>query len=262
MNIKTNSTPASQPPADDRFVIITDGRSGSSYLCSCLNSHPELTCLNELFNPTEPRRRGVDSFGLSPHTDPMRYLEEVIITTRAACGTRRVGFNLQFRQNPAALDQFLDDPRQRIMLLSRRDKLAQWASRRLASVTGQWEHPKDDTQADLVTRIHFRLRRFTGFLVHQRASEQYVLRRRPDALHVYYEDIVQPDAMRSVLRFLSVDPQVEVSAKTRRQFAGSSTYERFTNPLVAAVGSRIGYALERLICLLGATSLVRQFTSD
>ena len=34
-----------------RFVILAAPRSGSNLLCTLLNSHPEILCHHEVFNP-------------------------------------------------------------------------------------------------------------------------------------------------------------------------------------------------------------------
>jgi LPS sulfotransferase NodH len=36
----------------DRFVILAAPRTGSNWLCSLLNSHPDVLCHHELFNPS------------------------------------------------------------------------------------------------------------------------------------------------------------------------------------------------------------------
>lgn len=247
--------------ADGGFVVICDARSGSGYLSDALNRHPQLACHQELFNPDfVGSLYGIEPFPRAGETDPLAYLTAMRSRTRAASGAALVGFKLHYRNNAGVLRQILADPRQRIILLSRRDKLAQWASYRIAMLSGQWTRPRDDAGVHPLARVPFSLRRFTVYLIHQWAWERQVMRRRPDALHVRYEDIIRPSGLTPVLRFLGVDPQVEIKPQTRRQFTGSSTYERFTNPRWAAVGSRIARLEARLIAVSGATALMRRYT--
>lgn len=247
--------------ATDGFVVICDARSGSGFLSDGLNQHPQLACHHELFNPAfAGSLYGVEPFHRFAETDPPAYLADMCSRTRAASGADLVGFKLHYRHDAAVLDQVLADPRERIILLSRRDKLAQWASYRLATLTRQWSRPKDDADIHPLTRVPFSLRRFTVYSVHQRAWERHVMQRRPDALHVRYEDIIRLGGLRPVLRFLGVDPDVEISPITRRQFAGETRDERFTNPRWAAFGARIARLAARLVDLSGAAALVCRYT--
>ncbi|MCU0500644.1 MAG: hypothetical protein MUC51_02550 [Anaerolineae bacterium] len=251
-----------EPPVGDGFVVVCDARSGSGYLCSCLERHPELACHDELFNPNcVGSFSGVEPFGRAPETDPLAYLQNVRRRTRAASCARLVGFKLHFRHHPAVLEHLLADLGERIILLSRRDKLAQWASYQLAKATSQWARPKNDSDIHPLKRVPFKLRRYTAYLVHQRTWEQHVLRRRPDCLRVDYEDTLSPDSLVPLLHDLGVDPRAELRPASRRQFTGHSAYERFTNPRWAAFGARIAKPAARLIALLGATPLIRRFTS-
>jgi len=253
--------PRPAPASGGGFIVICDARAGSGFLCSCLDSHPELACHHELFNPEfVGSRHGVGTFHNSGQTDPLIYIADMQQRTRDCSGARLVGFKLHFRHAPELLEQILDDSAQRIILLSRRDRLAQWGSYRLAQVTDQWSRPNNDSDLHPVTRIPFNLRPFSTYLVHQRAWETRVLRRRPDCLCVVYENIVPPGSLSAVLRFLGAEPQPDLGVTSRRQFTGKSTYQRFTNPLWAAVGSRMGYALARLIDVFGATPLVHRLT--
>lgn len=242
------------------FVIVCDARSGSSYLCSALSSHPDLACLQELFRRDKlDSRFGVEPFARAPYSDPVAYLRDAYARTRAYTGARLAGFKLHYRNHAGALERVLGDPAHRIILLCRRDKLAQWASDRLALITRQWALSKHAGGIHPQTRVPFRLRRFATYLMRQYAWERYVLRRRPDCLRIDYEDIVPPGSPAPVLRYLGV-AQMDLQPGTRRQFGGKSTLERFTNPRWAAAGSRIAYALARLIQLPGAAPLVRRFT--
>jgi LPS sulfotransferase NodH len=251
-----------EPPVGDGFVVLCDARSGSGYLCSCLDRHPEIACHHELFNPEYVGNcYGVESYGRSPESDPLAYLKAVRRHTQAAPGARLVGFKLHFRQHPKMLEHLLAHPGERIILLIRQDKLAQWASYQLANTTGQWVRPKNDTDIHPVQRVPFKLRRYTAYLIHQQAWEQLVLRRRPDCLYLCYEDILKPGTLARLLHWLGVDPQAELSPGSRPQFTGDSTLDRFSNPRQAAFVAPVAQILVRLIALSGVGPLIRRFTS-
>ena len=46
----------------DKFIILTAGRSGSTYLQRLLNSHPAVTCYDEIFNVTNKSENSFYSF--------------------------------------------------------------------------------------------------------------------------------------------------------------------------------------------------------
>lgn len=243
------------------FVVVCDARSGSGYLCGGLDHHPELACHHELFNPAlDFNQYGLAPFARSDHSDPIAYLAELRARTQALTGARLVGFKLHFRHHPAVLDYVLGDRAHRVVLLVRRDKLAQWGSYQLASFTGEWRLPENRSDRHPVQRVHFRLRRFFAFLVHQTAWENAVLQRRPDCLRVCYEDIVPPGSLDRVLSYLGVDPQVDVGPSSGRQFNGDSTLDRFNNPTWARFGASIAKWLARGVDTVGLTASVQRLT--
>jgi hypothetical protein len=113
------------------FVILTTGRTGSTWLCHLLDSHPQICCHVELLNATSP---DPVAFHRSEMTDPLAFIAEVA----AADPDRVVGFKLPWggiSQYPATLDLFAD-PTLKIIHVTRRDRLAQYFSIQRAERTG------------------------------------------------------------------------------------------------------------------------------
>src|SRR4051812_26319508 len=107
-----------------RFVILTTARTGSTHLASLLDSHPQLVCGHELFNP-EDRYPGLYSQSGIP--DVLAYLEHV---GRLQPTGTHWGFKLPWGSisaYPAALDT-LAIPSLKVVLLTRRDRIAQYCS--------------------------------------------------------------------------------------------------------------------------------------
>ncbi|MCA9265021.1 MAG: sulfotransferase, partial [Planctomycetales bacterium] len=67
-----------------RFVILAVPRTGSNLLCTLLNSHPEILCHHEVFNPQgiflaltqRDRPHSLPSLD-ERNRDPLRFLDEV-----------------------------------------------------------------------------------------------------------------------------------------------------------------------------------------
>ena len=244
------------------FLVICDARTGSGFLCDRLDQHPELACHHELFNSHfMGSKYGVEPFHRSSETDPLAYLADVRARTRVCSGARLIGFKLHFRHSPTVLEHVLNDRKERIILLRRRDKLAQWGSYQLANATGQWTRTNHAGEPHSLKRVPFAFWRYVVFLVHQQAWEQHVLGWRPDCLRVHYEDLLVPGGLAPLLRGLGVDSSVEPRSASQRQFTGDSTCARFTNPRWAATASRIGQGLSILLALLGATPMIRRLTN-
>ncbi|GGY55206.1 hypothetical protein [Parvularcula lutaonensis] len=71
-----------KPLPDLRFLIVAQGRTGSTFLTSSLNSHPQLVCADEILDRpmllprayAENRARGAGGLGFGFHTKPMDHL--------------------------------------------------------------------------------------------------------------------------------------------------------------------------------------------
>ena len=124
------------------FIIVADLRTGSTLLHSSLDGHPDVRCYGELFHPDDlpdnqlPDRRRHDLTG-----------GEVIRRAFAVEGVRAAGFRamifLPLPSEPQWADAWeclrsLSDLH--VIYLTRRDRLAQYASMVVAQQTGAW-HP-------------------------------------------------------------------------------------------------------------------------
>jgi hypothetical protein len=125
-----------------RFVILAVPRTGSNLLCTLLNSHPEILCHHELFNPrgifTALTHREGCPFGSIEERDrdPLRFLQRV---WQAAAEYRCVGFKWTLGQNETVLRSVLHDPGVRKIVLRRRNRIKTYVSELIARHTQQWE---------------------------------------------------------------------------------------------------------------------------
>ncbi len=246
-----------------RFVILCAARSGSTYLCECLNSHPDIACHQELYNPFAINGTcglyGIDT-GIRD-ADPLAFLEYVDAHTAAQGSFKRIGFKHLFDYQPLVSEAVLNDPAQQIILLRRRNKLAQSASFQLARKTAKWRRKLGEpAELEAPQRVPFRLLRFWSYLIREHGRERLVLDRRADCLEVCYEDIVQRDGLDRVLRFLGVSTDVTIAPRILRQHSGTATWERFTNPLWARIGSKLAWLLAQAVIMTGLAPFIRRLS--
>lgn len=213
-----------------RFLVVAAPRTGSNWLCSLLDSHPEILCHHEIFNPEGIHlslswRRDGRTLGAGFETAeerdrrPLAALEQV---WRRSDGARAVGFKMNLGQNPAALDAALDDCAVRKILLRRRNRVKTYVSEAIAERTGAWEsYPDSKTARPTSLRVDpLELRRhaernrayYTGIESRLAAAGQ-----RPLALT--YEELPGAAERRRVLEALGADPEVELRSGTEKRGA-------------------------------------------
>jgi LPS sulfotransferase NodH len=216
------------------FCVLSTPRSGSTYVCSLLDSHPEICCHQELFRPGR-----IWAVPVGPVVDddeararhPLRWLDAVIAASRAHDPRwRAIGFKLHLLQWPSVLERVLFEPGIAILLLDRADRLAQYASQKIADETRLFTWTHDETVESVAVR--FDAAEFESFA--QTHDDLYrmvrlVIRDRTDVLELDYERILAAETPREVLTFLGVDPSATLRAPERQQNP-TNVLARFTNP--------------------------------
>ena len=142
----------------NRFVIFTQPRSGSNLLCGMLNSHPEILCHHEIFNPKriyyskdfhelladreQTSRKDLIKGKLGLMTlrqrklNPERFMFEI---WKNNFGHKAVGFNLFPTHIPNASMSLIKDNNVKKIILTRRNKLKCYVSLLIARKTGVWD---------------------------------------------------------------------------------------------------------------------------
>lgn len=126
-----------------RFIILAAPRTGSNLLCTLLNSHPEVLCHHELFNPNGifyalDCRDGSLDLGSMAERDrvPFGFLQRVWENQR---GASCVGFKMTRGQNDAVMQHLVGDSGVLKIVLHRKNRLKTFVSELVARQTGQWE---------------------------------------------------------------------------------------------------------------------------
>jgi LPS sulfotransferase NodH len=126
-----------------RFVILASPRSGSNLLCTLLDSHPEILCHHEVYNPSGiyyalEFRDGSLDLGTVETRDraPHEFLNRL---WSANLHRDCVGFKMTRGQGEEVLEHLLHDRGIRKILLRRRNRIKTYVSTLIAERSGQWE---------------------------------------------------------------------------------------------------------------------------
>jgi LPS sulfotransferase NodH len=196
------------------FVIVADLRTGSTLLHSSLDRHPQVRCYGEVLHTDDLPDNGfpgVDRRVLTGREVVRRaFAAEVVL----AAGFRAM-IDHPFPSTPQwsdAWDALRETIGLRVIVLNRRDRLAQYASMLVAQRTGAW-HP---SPGEPILRPENRPTVTIDPEAFRRWSEErnrlYVLRREQlrdkPSLDLDYESLASDWAgtIRAVQEFLSVDP--------------------------------------------------------
>lgn len=144
-----------------KFILLGQGRSGSSLITEALAEHPEVRIAGEVFHAEEEGRRlafqalnGTGPGGereaqyYRDGVDAWQFLEEAVFYAPPGSGVRAAGFKMFYRharRNPAekrAWNYLLANNDVHVIHLIRENTLESYISLRVAFLTGEWERPK------------------------------------------------------------------------------------------------------------------------
>jgi LPS sulfotransferase NodH len=195
-----------------RFVILAAPRTGSNMLCTILDSHPQILCHHEMFNPDGifyalGLREGSFNIGTlqDRSRDPLDFLQRI---WKADLGHACVGFKMTHWQNETVFNAVLNDPSVKKIVLRRKNRIKTYVSWLVAQQTGQWEVYR---KADLARRPRVAVDE-AELRQHIAENEQYLsyIERVLDATRqhwasVAYERLLEKsDECERVLQFLEV----------------------------------------------------------
>ena len=196
-----------------RFVILAAPRTGSNLLCTLLNSHPEVLCHHELFNPNgifyalEFRDGSLDLGSMEARDrEPFAFLQRVWEHSQ---GASCVGFKMTRGQDEAVIQSLIEDSGVLKILLYRRNRLKTFISEQLALQTDRWEVYARDELATETPRLHVDVEAFRahcdlndGFY---QDIEQSLRSGAQPWIETAYEDILTAAEHVRLLEFLGVE---------------------------------------------------------
>jgi LPS sulfotransferase NodH len=129
-----------------RFVILGLPRSGTTYLMSLLNAHPDVICAGEHFNPyavIDEKEDDSHTAVLGRDKDPVGHMHR-FFDNAAARGACSGGFKFMIGHNLKVLQELAADPELSIIYVWRENKLAQVSSLIKAFQSKKWAQTKAD----------------------------------------------------------------------------------------------------------------------
>lgn len=217
-----------------KFVIITTERTGSNYLCRLLDNHPQITCHLELYHPRRifwsSKTEEGDEVIKARNDDPIGFLEK-IYQYPVPPETKSIGFKLFIQHNKQALNNLLQDPGVKKIVLRRDNMLAKYSSKIIANQTKTWSTKKsDDEQAKIEWDEQ-------GFLDYQAKMDKFysnvfdTLREQGDTwFDLEYLQVRNEAVIEKMMTFVGVTYQnVSDDVKIQKQNT-SNILERFQKP--------------------------------
>lgn len=211
-----------------KFVIVYTSRTGSNFLSSTLDSHPQILCHHELFNAggihgsLGCEQQGIDlELGTVEDRDrnPWRFLNTVFQRT---LGHSTVGFKLAAHENKPVLVSVLLNRRIRKIVLRRDNLLDTFVSNLIAEHTGQWiQKTHAAAAAGGRPKVHVEPAAFRRYV--RKMTFLYGGVRRMLAMtgqiwvDFEYNEIRDEGRMRELLAFLGVEATTDLTSSTRRQ---------------------------------------------
>jgi len=143
-----------------RFVILAAPRTGSNMLSSQLNSHQDILCHHELYNPNgvfyalnlRETDFSIGGMNLSERDkNPLAFLDQIWENTQ---GYSHVGFKMTHYQNREVFDAVLADVSILKIVLSRRNIVKTYVSKLIAEQREVWEYYGDEPIKTLKKKVY------------------------------------------------------------------------------------------------------------
>lgn len=213
-------------PSSTRFIILAAPRTGSNLLCTLLNSHPDVLCHHELFNPEGiyyalDYRDGSLQLGSMAERDrePFAFLQRVWENTQ---GASCAGFKMTRGQNEAVMRSLIGDSEVLKIILYRRNRLKTFVSELVARQTNQWEVYAGDEHVTDAPKLRVDVQ---SLRAHSDLNERFYedIRRslqvkQQPYIEMFYENILSEPEHTRILEYLGVEAtQVRLTPSSIKQ---------------------------------------------
>lgn len=211
--LKNHKVPPAHPVNYTKFIILGQGRSGSNYLRTLLESHPHIKIFSELFNPKiDTRRHGSGEVGpITLNDDPIEYLEHRIYQEYPD-HIKAVGFKFFYfhakNKDWQKVWSYLRNPQVRVIHLKRRNLLDRYLSLQLAKRSDIWQAHQTEQNITYNQPLEMdpkKCFRHFRWSLHLQKEASLFFQTNPQ-IEIFYEDLVKnPTAeIKRVLDFLNL----------------------------------------------------------
>lgn len=185
-----------------KFVILCAPRSGSTWLHTLLNSHPQIVSYGEILRETMEE---------NPNQPPASVNKLVFHPHHASI--RAVGLKVFYEYDKEdsfkkSFQEIVNDPSIHIIHLIRKDKAAQFKSLKLAQATQVWSSGKPVKHVQPIKVDSTELETYKNNLHYQEQEITALLQHHP-LITIRYEDLLNTFELTSagIQRFLKVKPR-------------------------------------------------------
>jgi LPS sulfotransferase NodH len=197
-----------------RFVILAAPRTGSNLICTLLDSHRDVLCHHEIFNPRGIRyclryRNGSLNLGSVGERDaePLMFLDRVWNTRLSHAS---VGFKMTRSQNDVVFDHVVHNRDIKKIVLHRRNRIKTYVSEKIAGRLDQWEVYDSSELIRARPKIHVAVddlrRHITMNDTYYQSLETCLAENHQPWIRVSYEALWSCDEIQRLLEFLSLPP--------------------------------------------------------
>ena len=219
-----------------RFVILGQPRSGTTYLQTLLNSHRDIHCRGELFDPwqiDDDGRKTTDRDAvIARDKDPVGFFDAMMQGRDLGRAVPHwIGAKILFQHSPRVFQDLLAKrPDIAVLYVHRENKLAQFASEQQVHLSGRWT----DTGANPAPAPKVKAHPFWASAQCNRLeNEDYFLDAWLSALpnpllKLRYTDLQKPATHATTLGFLGLSGQRSFTSALRKQ-GQNRIVDRFEN---------------------------------
>lgn len=219
-----------------RFLIMGLPRSGTTYLMTLLNAHPQIHCSGEQFNPHAIVGIGGDCDDrleavTARDRDPVGFFER-FFERHLAPGRALVGFKFMIGHNVALLDHIAAAPDIRLILVHRENRLAQVSSLIRALETREWArtHPPDAPPPPIRATPRQISHRWHEFATMDRLFRLWFDALPHARVALEYRELFAPGFEARICDFLGVAPDPSMKSPLVKQNA-NTILDRFEAPM-------------------------------
>ena len=201
-------------------MILSQPRTGSTLLCLLLDQYPTFDCFTELFskdglNILSRYKSSLSSWNVEKRDQsPTLFLNTITKIT----GDNNFIFKFFPEHGLELLDNIMTNLRPKGLILSRRNKLAQYASLKTAIKSGVWnkQYPSEIKINDKFNQKPlFSEREFRRFIFQTENIDEYfkktLIRHNLEYKQIFYEDLLKQEEINRISKY--VDPDVQVTEK-------------------------------------------------
>lgn len=219
------------------FLILGQPRSGTTYLQSLLNAHPDIHCRGEVFDPWQidddgKKTRDIDAV-IARDSDPVAFLDRMLSGSGLPWHKRArvIGAKVLHHHHPAILGRFIPSrPDLRLIHVRRENKLAQFASAEQVRQTGRWVSTEPSRPAPLIDAApQWAAAECNRLENEERLLSSWLATLPNPVLRVTYRGLFQRDFPTQAQTFLEVTPRSDLSSPLVKQ-GQNHVLDRFADP--------------------------------